>query len=201
MRTRTPRQAIAAWLVRLAAALAALALSVAQAASVLPVTFDGLVDGAAVAFQGRVLENRSEIDRGTGHLVTFTTFEVEERLKGTVGARHVIKQLGGQAGDTGFRIDGIPRFDAGGRYVVFLYGVSRAGFSSPVGLVQGRFMIRAGEAGLQVSTGRDFREMLQPIPAADLPGGVRNKLAAPAARVEQLELETFKRLVRERVAR
>ncbi len=201
MRTSSSRRAIVAVFASAVTALALLSATPAQAASVRPLPLDSVVDAAAVAFQGRCLESRSEVDAATGLVVTLTTFEVEDRLKGEVGARHVIKQLGGQVGDLVRRVDGIPTFEPGERYVVFLYGVSAAGFSSPVGLSQGRFEVRAGEGGLQVANGRDFREMLSPISPADLPGVVRDKLAVPKARVEHLELETFKRLVRARVAR
>ncbi len=201
MRTHASRQAIALVVAALATVLALLAPGASQAASVTPIPFNGLVDGAAVVFQGRCLENRSEVDAATGMVVTLTTFEVQDVLKGAAGERHVIKQLGGRVGDVVRRVEGIPSFEPGQSYVVFLYGVSAAGFSSPVGLSQGRFEIRAGEAGLQVANGRDLRPMLQPLEPSQLPGVVRDKLATPKARIDHLELETFKRLVRERVAR
>ena len=201
MRTLSSWRAIAAIFASAATALALLSAMPAQAASVRPLTLDNVIDGAAIAFQGRCLESRSEVDAATGLVVTLTTFEVEDRLKGEVGERHVIKQLGGQVGNLVRRVDGIPTFKPGERYVVFLYGVSAAGFSSPVGLSQGRFEVRAGEGGLQVANGLDFRHMLWPIAPAALPGAVREKLAGPKGRVENLELESFKRLVRDRVAR
>ncbi|MEQ1518832.1 MAG: hypothetical protein ABL931_20315 [Usitatibacteraceae bacterium] len=75
----------------------ALALSLgvaypAGAASVRPMLLDEIIDTSAVAFQGTCVANRSERDPLTNYIVTYTTFEVRDVIKGGVPTTHVIKQ-------------------------------------------------------------------------------------------------------------
>lgn len=168
----------------------------AGAANVLPLYLDEIIDRSAVAFEGVCLENRSERDSATNMVVTYTTFEVRDVLKGNVGATHVIKQIGGSSPDQNLRFDvrGIPQFNVGESYVVFLAGVSSAGFSSPVGLAQGRFNIKQGAAGREVTNGRDFKDLTARLPEKAASADVKR---APGA-VLHLDIDAFKQLVRER---
>ncbi len=168
------------------------------AASVRPLDLDGLVESASTVFQGRCLESRGERDPATGLIVTLTTFEVQEAIKGSPGPLHTIKQLGGRVGEEVNRIDGIPSFTPGEDYIVFLYGVSAAGFSSPVGLSQGRFAIRPEAQGRVVGNGRDLREVLPPAALARMPAHAQKRLSSPAGELVHMDLEEFKALVRER---
>ncbi len=191
-------------ILKLAALLLAAAASLhSGAASVLPVSLDHLVDTSAVAFEGTCVGNRTERDAGTGLVVTYTTFSVREVLKGEVASVHEIKQVGGRLPDGGpeFRVDGVPTFAVGESYVVFLAGVSQAGFSSPIGLSQGRFAVSHGAAGKTVSNGRDFREMTAGLPDAALPFAARKALIGTSSRVDRLDLDEFKQLVRSRIGR
>jgi hypothetical protein len=187
-------------ILRIAAFLLAAAAWPAGAASVLPVSLDHLVDNSAVVFEGTCVGNRTERDEGTGLVVTYTTFSVRDVIKGQAGSVHEIKQVGGQVPGSGmaFRVDGVPTFAVGESYVVFLAGVSTAGFSSPIGLSQGRFAVSHEAAGKTVSNGRDFREMTAGMPAVLLPASMAKAAATP---VRQLGLDDFKQLVRSRVGR
>ena len=180
---------------------AAAAVLPAQATTVLPVTLENMVDRSATAFQGTVLNNRVERDAATGLVVTYTRFKVSDVLKGSVGATHEIKQIGGEMADGGvqFRVMGVPRFREGAEYVVFLNGVSAAGFSSPVGLHQGRFSVTTEGAVAKVGNGRDFRELAADIPPHRLPPTVQDKMSRSAGRVNELGLDEFKQLVRDRL--
>jgi hypothetical protein len=172
----------------------------AMAASVLPLDLDAIIDGAATAFHGTCIETHSERDAQTGLIVTLTTFAVRDQLKGHAPQTHTIKQLGGRVGDLVSWVDGIPSFTPGEEYVVFLYGVSTAGFSSPVGLSQGRFAVHGRPSGSVVGNGRDFREMM-PAAAADTPASVRSQADAAPGRLIHMDLDEFKQLVRRRAAR
>ena len=180
---------------------AAAAVLPASAMTVLPVTLDNMIDGAATAFQGTVLENRVARDPQTGHVVTYTRFKVNDVLKGQVGRTHEIKQFGGDLEDSGvqFRMMGVPRFKEGGEYVVFLYGTSTAGFSSPVGLHQGRFAVRQDGAKAKVGNGRDFRELTAGAGVHRLPPSVQQKVHREGA-VQELDLDELKQMVRDRLA-
>ena len=174
-------------------ALAANGILPAHAASVLPLELNTIIDAANTAFEGTCIENRVERDTATNFVVTYTTFEVKDVLKGDVKSRHVIKQIGGQlpSGESGMKVDGVPRFAVGQDYVVFLAGVSSAGFSSPIGLWQGKFSIEQGAKGKTVTNGRDFREMKARAPSLENAAVVE---AAP-----RLGLDEFKALARKRV--
>jgi hypothetical protein len=187
----------------LARLLALFALAVAGPAwaiSVLPAQLDEIVDKATVAFEGRCVGNRTERDPVSGLVVTYTTFEVVDRLKGDVGATHTIKQIGGSLPDGSFhyKVDGVPTFTVGEDYVVFLAGVSSQGFSSPIALAQGRFGIRMGASGREVGNGRDFRQLTARIPQAQVPARALTRLHGEAP-VPRLNLEDFKQIVRARV--
>ncbi|MBL0037352.1 MAG: hypothetical protein IPP36_00125 [Nitrosomonadales bacterium] len=112
--------------------------------SVLPLYLDEIINDAAIAFQGKSLENHSERDPQTNLIVTYSTFEVQEVLKGKVGATHTIKQIGGQVQGETNQTMGVPTFIVGESYILFLYGVSVSGFSSPVGLEQESLMSSRG---------------------------------------------------------
>lgn len=172
----------------------------AQAASALPLYLDEIVANAAVAFQGTCTANRSELDPQTGFVVTYTTFTVTDVLKGAVGSSHTIKQLGGQTENITHKVEGGPAFAVGDNFVVFLYGVSSAGFSSPVGLSQGQFIVRQGPNGAELSNGRDFKEMLRPYPAQSLPQGARYKVQKTLGELNHLGLDDFKQIVRQQTS-
>ena len=170
-----------------------------HATSVLPLYLDEIVDTAAVAFEGIVLGNRTTREE-SGAVVTYTTFQVMEVLKGNVGETYTIKQIGGEMPAEGIvqKTYGVPRFTAGQNVVVFLYGVSSAGFSSPVGLEQGRFHVTGGAEGLQVGNGRDFRELAERM-TNTASESAKAKLASDKP-VKQMRLDEFKQMVRNRAA-
>lgn len=165
----------------------------ANAATVRPLVLDEIIDTSATAFHGICLENRTERDTATNMIVTYTTFEVRDSIKGAAKSTHVIKQIGGilPGGQEGFSVQGVPRFKVGQEYVVFLAGVSSAGFSSPIGLSQGRFTVIENAGRKTVSNGRDFREMaLRPsLTPSVSPDGIASELG----------LEEFKQMARDRV--
>ena len=187
------------WLLSVLAAFAV--AGSAQATTVLPTTLETLIDQSAAAFQGTVLQNRVERDARTGQIVTYTKFKVSEVLKGSVTATHEIKQIGGRLADgsESFNVMGVPRFQEGEEYVVFLNGVSASGFSSPVGLHQGRFSVSREGGIAKVGNGRDFKEMAADIPGHRMPPTVQEKLARAPGAVKQLGLDEFKQLVRDRL--
>jgi hypothetical protein len=168
----------------------------AQASSVLPMVLDEILADAAVAFEGICTGNHSELDPKTGLIVTHTTFSVADVLKGSVGDTHTIKQIGGSIGGVVSNFGGTPAFEPGKNYVVFLYGVSSAGFSSPVGLSQGQFTIRAGPRGDELTNGRDFKEMLRPHPTQQLPPGAKMSIEQAPGELRYLDLGDFKQIVR-----
>ncbi len=175
-----------------------LAAGAASAASVRPLDLNEIIDTAAVAFEGTCVSNWSEREAKTNLVVTYTTFAVKDTLKGDARGTYVIKQIGGTmpAGQLSFRVYGVPTFVVGEDYVVFIAGVSAAGFSSPIGLEQGSFKVLKDEAGPKVTNGRDFREMTAGMPSAALPEATAKALSVAQGPVRRLDLDEFKQLVR-----
>jgi hypothetical protein len=174
---------LAAWL--------AVAAIPAFATSVLPVDLGQIIDQAAVAFQGTATDVRTGRDPQTGMLVTMTTFRVDDVLKGEVGATYTVKQIGGEDSSSGvvFKVHGTPTYTVGESYVVFFHGVSSAGFTSPVGLSQGRFLVQGGEVG----NGRDVRDLTAGM-NLELPNTIAK--AAKEKKVTRMGLDDFKQIVR-----
>lgn len=194
------RFSCASWLVRLAAASLFLAWLPAHATSVLPLYLDEVIDQSTTAFQGTVTETHSARDPMTHDVVTYTTFTVSDVLKGSVPATYTIKQIGGTlpAEKIIFRVPGVPRFKVGQEYVVFMAGVSAEGFSSPIGLAQGRFTVTQDAKGRHVGNGSDFRNSASHM-AAQMPAQSRALMAAQGGPVREMDLDAFKQMVRSHV--
>ena len=175
----------------------------AGAASVRPLALDEIIDTATTAFEGTCTANRTEREAQTNLVVTYTTFAVKDVLKGAVGSTYTIKQIGGNmpAGELSYRVKGVPTFVVGEDYVVLLAGVSSAGFSSPIGLSQGKFTVQKDFSGSSVSNGRDFREMTANMPSGRIPAATAIVLGEAAAPVRHLGLDEFKQLVRAQAGR
>ena len=186
-------------MIRRLAAIAAVAFAFsipASAMTVVPLYMNELVTGAALAFEGTCIDVRVERDPQTNLTVTYSTFTVRELLKGTANFTHVIKQVGGelQVGKPSWAVKGVPRFSLGQTYVLFLYGESDAGFSSPVGLSQGSFDVQDRDGTRRVGNGRDFRDLT--ANARNSRDQVVQRVQRSAAPVRDLDLEEFKQLVR-----
>ena len=172
----------------------------AHALTSLPLYLDELIDRSAVAFEGTCVSNRTEREPGSGLVVTYTTFEVHDAVKGSPASTHVIKQIGGSLPEENFtyRVHGVPAFTVGEDYVVFLAGVSAAGFSSPMGLAQGRFAVRSTPQGREASNGRDFRDLASRL-VDKMPERARAHLLESAGAVTAMDIDDFKETVRNHV--
>jgi hypothetical protein len=178
-----------------AALLLGLAVAVpAQAHSVRELQLDEIIDTAAVAFEGTVIETHSEKDAASGRIVTYTTFQVTDVLKGNVGAKHTIKQLGGEIGDQFYKVTLQQKYSVGQSAVVFLYGKSELGFSAPVGIAQGNFAIAQDADGVGVSNGRDFDKMTERMSAKPDVAAMLSR--NPRGNAKKMGLAEFKQLVR-----
>ncbi len=132
------------------------------ATSVLPVSLQRMSTAAELIFYGKVVSNEVKVDEISGRVATYTTFEVIEVIKGTVGTTHTIKQIGGEMPNSSRRqvIPGVPRFVINKEYVVFLPKASKLGFSSPIGLSQGKFTVQNIQGSTAVTNGRPVAALL-----------------------------------------
>ena len=125
------------------AALAALSLSsAARATTVVAPTFETLVAQADAIVESEVIDTRAHIvpQRDGAPIVTDVYFRIEKVLKGAPASTLILQFLGGQIGDVGFRVDGVPSFSRGDRDVLF--AMTAAPLVSPiVGMMHGRIRI------------------------------------------------------------
>jgi len=125
-----------------------------SATTVLPLSLQQLSDRAELIFYGSVLENEVIRDGNNSRIATLTRFQVHDLIKGQAADTHTIKQIGGAiAGGRSLRIHGVPRYQVGESYVLFLPRPSSLGFSSPVGLQQGNFTVTETDGVKSVSNG------------------------------------------------
>lgn len=149
------------------------------AATVLPLGLERLHGDAKLIFLGECLSNVVEMDPQSGRVVTYTTFEVLETYKGKAGRSQTLKQIGGHlpSANLDVRIPGVPQFEVGQRYVVFLPPASKLGFASPVGLSQGMFTVKQDATGAtMVSNGRDVGDLMENMAQSKMPSRVTEKL-------------------------
>ena len=194
---------------RILIAISLLLPAFVHAASVLPLGLERLVGDAKTVFNGRCISNQVEQDVHSNMVVTYTTYEVLDAIKGDIGITHTIKQIGGQLPGSNIHMKwpGIPKFTVGEEYVVFLPGKSNKGFSSPVGLQQGKFSVKGAAGGKEVGNGKDFQELLKNVPEGKIPPAVMNLLnnkfikksgnpANDAANRAKMNLDDFLSMVR-----
>jgi hypothetical protein len=129
------------------------ATSLLQASQVRPVNLEEMTERAATIFAGRCIESSASVDPDLGRVVTLATFEVDRAVKGELGDTVTVKLLGGgpEGGGAETSIAGLPGFRPGEEVVLFLYGESRLGLSSPVGLGQGKFTVFEDKQGGRIA--------------------------------------------------
>ena len=134
-----------------AALCAVFALHNAQATTVIPPSFDELVDQAQIIFQGTVTDTQSQWagEGGNRRIVTYITFKVDEAIKGEPGATYTIRMLGGTVGDETMEVTDAPKFKVGDRDIVFVEN-NGSQFIPLVGIMHGRFRVQKDKA-----TGRE----------------------------------------------
>ncbi|RFC35008.1 MAG: hypothetical protein DID92_2727744441 [Candidatus Nitrotoga sp. SPKER] len=147
-----------------------------------PLTLDDIISSSAIAFQGSIIEYKTESEPQTGFIICYTTFKVQEVLKGTVEATYTMKESMPLCDQT--QHSGVSKLVDGKSKIYFLYGVSESGFSSPVALGRGVFSIIQDAAVLS-----DFS-----------PPASEQSIISPApAGLEHIGLEEFKQLVRQKI--
>ena len=132
-------------------AIIALAFSRINATTVIPPTFDQLVEQAELIFQGTVTDVRSvwEGEGAQRHIDSYVTFQVQDSVKGTAGASYTIRMLGGTVGDQTMEVTDSPKFKVGDRDILFVEHNNEQ-FVPLVGINKGRFHVQRDE-----ETGRD----------------------------------------------
>jgi hypothetical protein len=128
----------------------------ARATMMVEVPFDRLVRESDAIVHGRVIRNgsRLEIDANGAQPHTSTVLEVFEPLKGSVGARLFVDEIGGTVQGRSMWIDGTPRYRQGEECVVFLRALPDGTFRTHA-MAQGHFEVRPGVPGVAPRVVRD----------------------------------------------
>lgn len=136
--------------VRSALALLGLGLAAAVApvqATVLPRFEAGeLADRSALIFVGTVVDHQAAVTADGLYPYTYVTFNVEEVLKGEADLQLTLKFDGGPIGNEFIEVSGVPRFELGGRHLLFVSGQDKA-FCPLAGWFQGKLDFVAHPAG------------------------------------------------------
>lgn len=170
----------------------------ALATTLLPVTLEQLSTRAPLIFYGEVISNQVKKDEQSGYIATFTEFKVIDLIKGNTADTHTIKQIGGllKNSNTALRIHGVPEYQVGKSYVVFLPAKSTLGFSSPLGLHQGSFSVSTINEEQHVSNGRSLASQPLAKPTEKSTGKVQLPLAVRADNPSLARLNDFINTVR-----
>jgi len=125
----------------------------ASATTVVPPTFEQLVDQAQVIFQGTVSKVNSQwIGEGADrHIVTYVTFDVKESLKGKAGKSYTISTFGGTVDGESMMIGDAPTFEVGDDQILFVEN-NGSQVIPLVGLMHGQFRVRKDDAGREMVT-------------------------------------------------
>ena len=167
-------------------ALVVCTAAAARATTYAPVTFDELVARADVIFSGEVADVRPfALETRDGTVIkTRVIFRVQDPVFGTTAALEVLEFLGGEVGEVGMAVAGMPRFRVGDRRMVF---ARRDRSINPiVGFTQGLLQIRRD------GNGEDRVLTLDGVPVAATQNfGTRAPLIA-AAPVAPMRLSDFR---------
>ena len=133
-------------------ALIAISFTYITATTVIPPTFEQLVQQAELIFQGTVTDVRSvwEGEGAQRHINTYVTFQIGENMKGNAGSSYTIRILGGTVGDETMEVTDTPKFKMGDRDILFVEH-NNDQFVPLVGINNGRFHVqRDGQTGRDI---------------------------------------------------
>jgi hypothetical protein len=147
------------------------------ATTVIPPTFEQLVQQAEFIFQGTVTEVRSvwEGEGAQRHIDTYITFQIDNSLKGNPGRSYTIRVLGGTVGEDTMEVTCAPRFQVGDQQILFVEHNGQQ-FVPLVGIMHGQLRIERDQ-----QTGREFIARHDGDPLRDVAQLGRNEEAATSA--------------------
>jgi len=177
------------------------AAGVARSTTVIPPSFEALVSSANTIFVGEVMNVRAEWDTTPSGraIITLVTFRVEDVWKGNLGAVTQLEFLGGEIGEIGMKVEGMPVFRLGQRDVLFVSDEVRT-VSPLVGFMHGRMRVErdtvSGVDRVRTFDGRALGSVAQigpqraapslasitPMRLSDLASAVRARAAAARQR-------------------
>ncbi len=165
----------------------ALAALVANATTLVPLSFNELAQQSVAVARLRCLNSETLWDRG--EIWTDTHFEVVERHKGALQNTVTVRTLGGRSGNFHSHVDGVPAFRTGEEVYLFLWGKSGEPYRV-LGWSQGTFRIaRSPQSGEEKITQEST------VNAVDARGH-----AMHSAGIRQMPVSTFQEKLRQALA-
>jgi len=140
-----------------------------------PMNLRTLAESAGVIFQGECTAIKTGKDPDSNLTATWYTFRIVNGIKGEIGEEYTLKQYGGTDGDITVHAPTV-QFKIGEKVILFLYGKSRIGFSTTVGMQQGKFSVEptSGNGVQSVTNGMPamllWEGLSTPIPSLDAKG-------------------------------
>ena len=119
---------------------------IAHASRMRPVNLEEMVRLSGRIVAGRCVDVRVEQDARAG-AITVVTLQVDRAVKGKADRKVEFRLAGGLGPGGRPEVIGMPRFVVGEEVILFLHRESRLGLTSPVGLGQGKFVLRPDGRG------------------------------------------------------
>jgi hypothetical protein len=117
--------------------------AVTQATTVERLTLEDLATRSQTIVQGTVRGSRSYWSPNGKLILTNTTIEVSESIKGQSTRTVEVTTVGGRIGDTVLHVGGMPAFAPGESTIVFTQRAN--GYLTVLGMSQGKFSVSNGE--------------------------------------------------------
>ena len=121
-----------------------------QAFRELPADTDELARSSEDVVVAKCVKSEVREDETTGFIFTYTTFRVDESLKGQYGDEIVIRVIGGDAADTQIKVPDAPRFYPDEEVVLFLGPRNSKGYPVIKSTKNGVYRIKTDEEGRKV---------------------------------------------------
>ena len=124
-----------------------------SATTVIPPTFEQLVDQAEIIFRGSVTNISSQwVGEGADrHIMSYITFKVKDSLKGSPGESYTLRTFGGTVGQDTMKIGDGPEFQVGDDDVLFVEN-NGTQVVPLVGIMYGRFHVKKDASGQETIT-------------------------------------------------
>lgn len=123
------------------------------ATTVIPPSFDQLVDQAEVIFRGKVTNVTAQwIGEGADrHIVSYVSFKVKDAIKGAPGETYTLRTFGGTVDNETMTIGDGPKFEVGDEDILFVEN-NGSQVVPLVGIMHGQFHVRKGADGKEIVT-------------------------------------------------
>ena len=100
----------------------------------------------------KCVSSEAKKDENTGFIYTYTTFKVDESLKGKYDDEVVLRIIGGTVGDTTIKAPDVPTFSPDEEVVLFLGPKNTMGYPVLKSINRGVYRIQSDESGAKVIT-------------------------------------------------